>query len=144
MKCFTYIDKEHDEEVLIYAHEKNQIVLDIENIVKSSSIEIVGIYNEEKIIINPIDVCCFISESNKVYALINDKKYQIRYRLYQLEEMDINKNYIKINQSCYANIKRIKKFESTITGALKVIFVNGYVDYISRRELKNVKERMGL
>ena len=73
-----------------------------------------------------------------------DKKYQIKYRLYQLEEMEINKSFIKINQSCYANIKRIKKFDSTISGALKVIFNNGYVDYIARRELKNFKERMGL
>lgn len=144
MRCYTYIEKEHEEEVLIYAHEKNQLVLDIENIVKSSSIELKGYYNDEIVIINPIDVSCFISESNKVYAMIGDKKYQIRYRLYQLEEMGFNKNYIKINQSCYANIKRIKKFESTITGALKVIFSNGYVDYIARRELKNVKERMGL
>ncbi len=144
MKCYTYIEKEHEEEVLIYAHERSQLVSDIENMVKSSSVELKGYLNDEIIIINPIDVCCFISEANKVYAMIGDKKYQIKYRLYQLEEMDINKNYIKINQSCYANIKRIKKFESTFTGALKVIFNNGYVDYISRRELKNVKERMGL
>ena len=58
--------------------------------------------------------------------------------------MEFNKYYVKINQSCYANIKNIKKFESTIGGSLKVIFKNNYVDYISRRELKNVKERMGL
>lgn len=144
MRCYTYIEKDHEEEVLIYAHEKSQLVLDIENIVKSSSVELKGYYNDEIIIINPIDVSCFISEANKVYAMIGDKRYQIRYRLYQLEEMEINKSFIKINQSCYANIKRIKKFESTITGALKVIFNNGYVDYIARRELKNVKERMGL
>ena len=144
MKCYTYIEKEHEEEIIIYAHEKNQLVKDIENLVNTSSIEIKGVLDDEIKIINPIDVSCFISESNKVYALIGDKRYQIKYRLYQLEELELNKNFIKINQSCYANIKRIKKFESTMTGALKVIFNNGYIDYISRRELKNVKERMGL
>ena len=144
MKCYTYIDEKHEEEVLIYAHERNQMVTDIENIVKSSAVGIKGSYNDEIVIINPIEVCCFISEANRVYALVGDKKYQIKYRLYQLEEMEINKSFIKINQSCYANIKRIKKFESTISGALKVIFNNGYVDYIARRELKNFKERMGL
>ena len=109
MKCYTYIDKEHEEEVLIYAHEKNQMVLDIENIVKSSSVEIKGIYNEEIIVINPIDVCCFISESNKVYAMIGDKKYQIKYRLYQLEKMEINKNFIKIKTETSADKKSIKE-----------------------------------
>ena len=144
MKCYTYIEKEHEEEVIIYAHEKNQLVKDIESLVNTSSIEIKGVCDEEIKILNPIDISCFISEANKVYALIADKRYQIKYRLYQLEELELNKYFIKINQSCYANIKRIKKFESTITGAMKVIFNNGYIDYISRRELKNVKERMGL
>ena len=41
-------------------------------------------------------------------------------------------------------VTKIKKFESTIGGSLKVIFKNGYVDYISRRELKIVKQRMGI
>lgn len=144
MKCYTYIDKNRDEEVLIYAHERNELVKDIEALVNSSQIEIKGILDDEIIFINPTEVSCFISEANKVYALIDEKRYQIKYRLYQLEELPLNKNYIKINQSCYANIKRIKRFESTITGALRVVFNNGYVDYISRRELKNVKERMGL
>ncbi len=144
MKCYTYIEENHEEEVLIYAHERNQLVKDIENIVNTSQIEIKGLLGDEIIIINPVDVSCFISENNKVYALIGDKRYLIRYRLYQLEELELNKNFIKINQSCFANIKRIKKFESTFTGAMRVIFSNGYIDYISRRELKNVKERMGL
>ena len=59
MRCYTYIEKDHEEEVLIYAHEKSQLVLDIENIVKSSSVELKGYYNDEIIIINPIDVSCF-------------------------------------------------------------------------------------
>ena len=144
MKCYTYIDKNHEEEILIYSHERNDLVEEIEKIVSINSINIIGTYENEIIKINPIEVSCFISENNKVFALIGDKKYQIKYRLYQLEEMDFNKYYIKINQSCYANIKKIKKFESTIGGSLKVIFNNNYIDYISRRELKNVKERMGL
>ena len=53
-------------------------------------------------------------------------------------------SFIKINQSCLANKKKIKKFEYTIGGSLRVVFKNGYIDYIARRELKNVKERMGL
>lgn len=63
--------------------------------------------------------------------------------MYQIEEMNLA-SFIKINQSCLANKKKIKKFESTIGGSLRVVFKNGYIDYIARRELKNVKERMGL
>ena len=56
------------------------------------------------------------------------------------------KNY-SINKSdlnTYYNVGKILRFESTISGAIKVVLKNDFSDYISRRELKNVKRRMGL
>ncbi len=143
MKCYTYIKEDEEEKVLIYAHDRTRLVEDIEALVLSSEIDINGTYDSEIIKIDINDVVCFISENNKVFALIGDKKYQIKYRLYQIEELNLNL-FIKINQSCLANKTKIKKFETTIGGALKVVFKNGYIDYIARRELKNVKKRMGL
>ena len=143
MKCYTYIKEDEEERVLIYAHDRTRLVEDIESLVLSSEIDLTGSYDSEIIKIDINDVVCFISENNKVFALIGDKKYQIKYRLYQIEELNLNL-FIKINQSCLANKTKIKKFETTIGGALKVVFKNGYIDYIARRELKNVKKRMGL
>lgn len=143
MKCYTYIEETTEEKVLIYANKRTKLVDEIESLVSSSDIDLTGTLNDEIIKININDVTCFISENNKVFALINDNKYQIKQRLYQIEEMNLN-SFIKLNQSCLANKNKIKKFESTIGGSLKVVFKNGYIDYIARRELKNVKERMGL
>ena len=143
MKCYTYIKEDEEEKVLIYAHDRTRLVEDIESLVLSSEIDLTGSYDSEIIKIDINDVICFISENNKVYALVGDKKYQIKYRLYQIEEFNLNL-FIKINQSCLANKTKIKRFESTIGGSLKVVFNNGYIDFISRRELKNVKKRMGL
>lgn len=143
MKCYTYIEETEEEKVLIYAKERTKLIDEIESLVLSFNIDLTGTCNEEIIKININDVACFISENNKVYALIGKKKYQIKQRLYQIEEMNL-KSFIKINQSCIANKNQIKRFESTIGGSLKVIFKNDYIDLISRRELKNVKERIGI
>jgi len=143
MKCYTYINENEEERVLIYAHDRTRLVDDIESLVLSSEIDLTGSYDNEIIKIDINDVVCFISENNKVYALVGDKKYQIKYRLYQIEELNLN-IFIKVNQSCLANKTKIKRFESTIGGSLKVVFNNEYVDFIARRELKNVKKRMGL
>lgn len=143
MKCYTYINDNEEEKVLIYAHNRTRLVEDIESLVLSSEVDLTGNCDSEIIKIDINDVACFISDNNKVYALIGDKKYQIKYRLYQIEELNLN-IFIKINQSCLANKTKIKRFETTIGGALKVVFKNGYIDYIARRELKNVKKRMGL
>ena len=42
------------------------------------------------------------------------------------------------------NIDKIKRFDASLSGFLLVTLKNGYSDYVSRRNLKNVKERLGL
>ena len=144
MKCFTFIDKNEEEKVIIYSKERTSLVEQIEKLVSSSGVSLTGTYEDTSTLINPMDVSCFVVEGGKIYALINEKKYQLKERLYQLEDMSFNEYFVKLNQSCLANIKQIKEFKASIGGAVMVVFQNGYKDYISRRELKNVKERIGL
>ena len=144
MKCFTFIDKNEEERVIIYSKERTSLVEQIEKLVSSTGVSLTGTYEDTIVLINPMDVSCFVVESGKIFALINEKKYQLKERLYQLEDMSFNEYFVKLNQSCLANIKQIKEFKASIGGSVMVIFQNGYKDYISRRELKNVKERIGL
>ncbi len=143
MKCKIIIDATREEEVQIFAHEKSRLVEDIEQLILSNEFELLGYNESEAIRLNLSDVCCFIIENNKVYAITERDKYQIKSRLYQLEER-LPQNFVKINQSCIANIKMMERFDVSISGTLLVKFKNGYSDYVSRRNLKNVKERLGL
>lgn len=143
MKFTLIIDKNREEEVSIVCHEKRDLFEQIERMVTNENLELTGIENDNIVLINVNEVSCFISSNNSVYALVGNHRYRIKKRLYQIEEM-LDSNYIKINQSCIANIKQIKQFKASFNGFLEVIFKNGYKDYISRRELKNVKERIGL
>lgn len=143
MKFRFFIDKERDEEVIVYAHKKIKLIEDIENLVAENSFELMGFLEREAVKLDLADVYCFISENNKIYAVCEQGKYLLRLRLYQLEE-NLSENFIKINQSCIANIRKMKKFDASFTGTLTVIFKNGYKDYVSRRNVKRVKERLGL
>lgn len=137
------IDKTREEEIIIYAKEKTKLIIDIEKLIRDNQNILVGYKNDE---IVPIDlklVNCFLVENNKVYALTDKEKLQIKQRLYKIEEM-LNDDFIKINQSCIANIKNIERFSVSFSASLKVIFKNGYCDYVSRRNLKHIKERFGI
>ena len=142
MDIKIFIDKTKDEQILIYAHEKTPLIDEIKRLVTESTLDLVGYTDTEAKKINLLNVNCFISEDNKVFAL-SDEKLQIKLRLYQIEDM-LDDNFIKINKSCIANIRQIKKVRATFSGAISVIFDNGYEDYISRRNLKSVKERLGV
>ncbi len=142
MEIKVIFDKASSECVTIVAHERTKLVDEIERLVSENNLELFG-YKEneaERIILS--DINCFISENNKTYALTNEK-FRIKQRLYQIEDM-LDGNFVRINQSCIANIRQIQKVQATLGGSISVIFKNGYRDYISRRNLKNVKERLGV
>lgn len=143
MKIRVFIDENREEEVIVYSHRKTKLVEDIEKLVYENSFELTGFVDKEAVRLDVAEVCCFIVEKNKIYAVCDKERYAVRCRLYQLEEI-LPENFIKINQSCIANMKKIKKFDASFTGTLTVTFKNGYTDFVSRRNVKNVKERLGL
>lgn len=142
MEIKIIIDRTKPESVTVVAHERNQLIDEIERLISENNLELIGYKDNEAQKINLINVSCFISENNKTYAL-GEERLQIKLRLYQIEDM-LDANFIRINQSCIANIRQIEKVEATFSGSISVIFKNGYRDYISRRNLKNVKERLGV
>ena len=143
MKLKITIDKMHDEEILVFAHERTKLVDDIESLVNNCTKEIVGYSAGEAQILHLSQISCFTVENNKVYAIVDKEKLNVKLRLYQLEEI-LDSTFIKINQSCIANVNEIKRFDFSVSGTLKVIFKNGYCDYVSRRNIKSVKERLGV
>lgn len=143
MKIKLFIDKEHEEEIIIYAKEKSKLVSQIEELVINNSTQILGFDDKEAVYLNINDVFCFFVEDNKIFALTQNAQYTLKCRLYSLTETLPN-NFVKINQSSIININKIKSFNTKISGTLIVNLKNGYTDYVSRRNLKNVKERLGL
>lgn len=143
MKCTLIITDEHEEEVVIYARERTKLTNDIEVLVCGSVPELIGYKENEVVKLTSDLISCFTVEGNKVYALTDSEKLQIKLRLYQLEEM-LPDTFVKINQSCIANIRKIERFDTSVSGTLLIKFKNGYKDYVSRRQMKAVKERFGL
>lgn len=142
MKLKTIIDGDVDERVEIYAKERTSLVCEIERLVTGMPQELIGYRENEIVRLDISRVDCFFSENNKIFALVEGERYSVRERLYVIEET-VGSSFIRINQSCIVNVSRIERFEASFSGALLVIMKCGYKDYISRRQLKNVKERIG-
>ena len=143
MKFTVILNSEREDEVIVYAKEKNSLVKSIEDLVNGAD-NYFTVQNERGIKrITEKEAYCFYIEDKKVYALTEKEKLLLKMRLYSIEEK-LSEDFIKINQSTVINIKKIQRFDVSVTGTLKVIMKNGYTDYVSRRRIKNVKERLGL
>ena len=143
MRYQLIIDKDKEESIIITAHEKTEKIVMIEKIINVNDQKIMA-YDEDEILpINLNNVYAFYTNDSKVFVKMKDSDYLIKERIYQIEEL-LDDSFVKINQGCIVNINKILKFDSSITGSIKVVLKNGFSDYISRRELKNVKRRLGL
>lgn len=144
MKYTTVIDQSREEEVVIHAHRRTKEVEALEAYVKALGTELLGYGEAGQIIpLSPMEVHCFAVEDGKVYALTEKERLTVRLPLYAVEEM-LDEGFVRLNQSCLGNIRKIARFDASIGGALMVTFRNGHRDYVSRRQLKTVKERIGL
>lgn len=141
MKHKTIIDNEK-EEVLIYTPKVTNKITMLERYIEDLDSEIIAFRNKTSICLSYNDVICFTIENGRSFAITEKEKLLIKRRLFQIEEM-VSENFVKINQSSIANITKIERFDASIGGNLMVIFKNGYKDYVSRRQTKLVKERIG-
>ena len=143
MKVTTIIDPSGEEEVIIRVRRRNDLVEKIERLVSGETTELMGFQGDTAVVLDYESVCRFTVEQEKIYACCTDGVYRIKRRLYQIEQQ-APAYFVKIHQSCLANVHQIARFEAAFSGALRVVFKNGDVDYVSRRQLKQVKERFGL
>lgn len=143
VKCRIIIDPQCEEEVVVYARERTPLVESIERLISEQETALVGYADREIVPLSLPDVACFTVEEGRVYARCGERRLLMKCRLYQLED-SLPAEFVKINQSCVANLRQIERFSVSFGGSLKVCFKNGYSDYVSRRQMKTVRERVGM
>ncbi len=143
MRFKLFIDQTREEEVLVYAHRETPLTEAMRRLAEGEREPLLGWQEKEFVPLEPEEICCFIVENNRVFAIAGAEKWLVKQRLYQLEPM-LPPSFVKLHQSCIANLKKVERFDGSLAGTLRVTFKNGRVDYVSRRQLKQVKERLGL
>ncbi len=138
---FSFVKSDRNE-VIVYAEEENELVRSIKSLCESEN-ELIGYSDGEIYKFTPRDAVCFLSEGDSLYAMTENGRLKIKSRLCHIEG-ELPPSFVRISQSCIANIDKMEKFDASFAGTLAVIFTNGYRDYVSRRNLKKVKERLGL
>lgn len=142
MKYKLIIDPDREESLELILKERAPLADEIERLIGEKR-EILGYYDYDIYRLSPDAIDCVYTDGDDIFALCGSKKFRMRMRLYELEEM-LGESFVKLNRGCIVRVASIAKFDSSLGGSLSVVLKNGFSDYISRRELKNVKRRFGL
>ena len=147
MKIQVDIDERYEEEkVIIQARtmsaEVARVIKAIEG--RDASQYITGMGDGRSRLLMPEDIDCVYAQAAKVFVVKGDETYEVRQRLYELEEIFARFDFIKVNRSELVNIARIDYFESDLLGSLVIYLKCGRKSYVSRRCVKAIKERLGV
>lgn len=84
------------------------------------------------------------AEEGKIVAKTEQGLYQIRMRLYEVEERLDNGKFVRISNSEIVNLKKVKSLDLSFVGTICMELSNGEVSYVSRRYVSKIKRVLGL
>ncbi|MGN0155264.1 MAG: LytTR family DNA-binding domain-containing protein [Lachnospiraceae bacterium] len=123
--------------------EVNRVVNYISNMEEATSI-ITGQKDGKIELLDQDNIIRLYAEDGKVFAKTNQSTYQIRLRLYELEERLDSEKFVRISNSEIVNLKKVKSLDLSFVGTICMEFVNGEVSYVSRRYVSRIKKVLGL
>lgn len=133
-----------DKEIIIKApkedEELEELVKEIERI-KNEFSQINGYIDETVYSLNLKEILFFETNDRNVYAHTTKQSFLIHYRLYELEDK-LPDNFLRVSKSSILNLDEILSLSRSVTGNL-VQFKDTYKTiYVSRRFLKELKNRL--
>ena len=108
-----FIDRNCQEEVIANVHARTPLIDEIERLVIQDSMpdQLPGYTDDEITMLEISEIECFAVEHDKTFAVYRDgRKYLIRKRLYELENM-LPSYFEKISKSAVANRKKICRYK---------------------------------
>ena len=147
MKVDIKIDGQYQEPlaVIYTAVLSNEVNSAVKKLSESPSGDIITAFREDSAeILEPDDIYRIYAEGQKVLAVTDKGIFQIRMRLYQLEEKLGNQKFARISHSEIINLKKTTHFDLSIAGTILVKMKNGESTYVSRRYVSKIKDILGI
>ncbi len=103
------------------------------------------VYDGQTAVILPVaDIVRIYAYSKKVYVRTREQEYEIRERLYTLEEELASTGFVRISNSEIVNIRCINRLDTSHAGTIKMYFKNQDETYVSRRYVGKIKTVLGI
>lgn len=128
----------------LYVHSKDTCIDNLITYLESDSYRSLSIncYQGEEIFkVQSNDI--FYIETEKEHLLLhtNNAVYSCKNRLYELEKILPNK-FIRISKSTILNLEKVSLYKPLLNGLMEVKLQNSKVTFISRKYLKEVRDRI--
>lgn len=134
---------QEDEIILRCAHLDERMMSLIQTL-KSEKLKL-SVYSEDGItLLDPQDVYYFEAVDNRVFAYAEKQVYEIRKKLYELENELMGTDFLRVSKSTIVDLSKVIHLSAAFNGRLEAKLKNGEKIIISRQYVPNLKKKLGL
>jgi DNA-binding LytR/AlgR family response regulator len=142
----VHIDISHSYEetsIIIQAKEwSDELEALIKKINSTIPKRLLGIDQEQSILLNPNDIDFVFAENRKVFAALKKQKIELKMKLYEIDSLLEPHQFTRFSKSVIGNLNQIQRFELSFNGNLCVYFKSGNKEYVSRSYVTELKEKL--
>jgi len=138
------INKELTEEIIIRCHEVDDEIDEIVNKLQTEDLLLLGYQSDKAHRIKISDIYYFEAVDGKVFLYCKDSVFEVKQKLYELEELCKGMNCFRASKSTIVNIAKISSVYPTISGRFEAVLDNGERSVISRQYVPVLKTMLGL
>lgn len=136
------IQKNEEEQVLIRCYKVCDEVSEIVNFIKSKNDVLTGYDSSEIYSISLRDIYYFEGVDAKVYAYLKDSVYEVKSKLYELEELYTKRQFLRCSKSVIVNLLKIECVKPALNGRFTAKLMNGEQIIISRQYVPALKKML--
>ena len=120
-------------------------IFEVKEFLEAKADKRITVYSEgENYLIEPDDIYYFFTEGKKIFCKTESEFFEVKYKIFEIEEKFCYFKFVKLSQGVVANISKIKNIKVLFNGTMEVRFVNGDMQYASRRSVSEIKRRLGV
>ncbi len=136
------ITKDKDEQVIVQCYEVSDDVKSIVRFIKSTDTTLAGYVDDKLCQIALQDIFFVEAVDNKVFAYTAKKVYELKFKLYEFEEMYQGKRFFRCSKSFVINLMKVDHVRPILNGRFAAMLFNGEEVIISRQYVRELKKRL--
>lgn len=144
MKINIDIDDKHEgTSITIKANELSAELDEIIALIKRQKPKrLFGVKTDQTILLHPNEIDFVYAEQRKVFATLENERIEVKMKLYEIEQVLSPHSFMRFSKSVIGNLNHIQRFELSFNGNLCVYFHSGNKEYITRKYVARIKERL--
>ncbi len=133
-----------EDEIVIRCKALDEDLMKLIYSIKQGRTRLTGYDGKEMVQLSPQDIYYFESVDSKLFAYCEKAVYEVRHKLYEIEEMYANTDFQRISKSVIVNIAHIESVSPMLGARLEARLGNGERIVISRQYMPELKRKLGI